>query len=141
MVDIHTHYIAGIYLVQVYLVYSKKTSTEKARLRFARLRFSRRENGYLEVTIRIFYGDFFSPCHLLSSPFYSLSLLAVTQIRGHIAGSSPPLPTTVRALHFYHEKISALSSLADSRRLVPTHATRSLQLILILFFLFLQVNS
>ena len=38
--------------------------------------------------------------HLLSSAFYSLSLLVVTQIRGHIAGSSPPLPTTVRALHF-----------------------------------------
>ena len=28
------------------------------------------------------------------------SLLVVTQIRGHIAGSFPPLPTTVRALHF-----------------------------------------
>ena len=38
------------------------------------------------------------------------SLLVVTQIRGHIAGSSPPLATTVRALHFYHEKISALPS-------------------------------
>ena len=47
-----------------------------------------------------------------------LSPLVVTQIRGHIAGSSPPLPTTVRALHFYREKISALSSLVDSRRIV-----------------------
>ena len=56
---------------------------------------------------------------LLSSPFFFLSLLVVTQIRGHIAGSSPPLPTTVRALHFYREKISALSSLVDSRRIVP----------------------
>ena len=28
----------------------------------------------------------------LSSPFRSLSLLVVTQIRGHIAGSSPPSP-------------------------------------------------
>ena len=36
--------------------------------------------------------------HLLSSHFCSLSLLAVTQIRGHIAGSPPPLPTTVLAL-------------------------------------------
>ena len=35
-----------------------------------------------------------------------------------MAGSSPPLPTTVRALHFYREKISALSSLVDSRRIV-----------------------
>ena len=40
---------------------------------------------------------FFLPSHLLSSPFCSLSLLVVTQIRGHIAGSSPLLITTVRA--------------------------------------------
>ena len=46
---------------------------------------------------------------------YYLSLLVVTQIRGHIAGSSTSIPTTVRALHFYREKISALSSLVDSR--------------------------
>ena len=59
-----------------------------------------------------------------------LSLLVVTQIRGHIAGSSPRLPSTVRALHFYREKISALSSLVDSRRVVLTHARRSQQLIL-----------
>ena len=59
-----------------------------------------------------------------------LSLLVVTQIRGRIAGSSPPLPTTVRALHFYREKISALSCLVDSHRIVLTHARRSQQLIL-----------
>ena len=35
---------------------------------------------------------FYFPCHLLSSPFCSLSLLVVTQIRGHMAGSSPPSP-------------------------------------------------
>ena len=63
-----------------------------------------------------FFFFFFFLSHLLFSPFYSLSLLVVTQIRGHIAGSSPPLPTTVRALHFYREKILALSSLVDSRR-------------------------
>ena len=62
-----------------------------------------------------FFLLFFSPSDLLSSPFYFLSLLVVTQIRGHIAGSSSSLPTTVRALHFYREKISALSSLVDSR--------------------------
>ena len=55
-----------------------------------------------------------------------------------MAGSSPPLPTAVRALHFYREKISALSSLVDSRRIVLTHAWLSKQLIL---FLFLQINS
>ena len=41
-------------------------------------------------------------------PSFSLSLLVVTRIRGHTAGSSPPLPTTaVRGLYFYREKISA----------------------------------
>ena len=72
---------------------------------------------------------FFHPIYYLRP--YSLSLLVVTQIRGHIAGSSPPLPTAVRALHFYREKISALSSLVDSRRIMLTHARRSQQLILL----------
>ena len=47
-----------------------------------------------------------------------LFIVATTQIRGHIAGSFPSLPTTVRALHSYRENISALSSLVDSRRRV-----------------------
>ena len=56
----------------------------------------------------------------------SRSFLVVTQIRGHIVGFSPPrLPTTVRALHCYREKDSALSSLVDSRRIVLTHARRA----------------
>ena len=82
--------------------------------------------------------------------FFALlfSLLVVTLIRGHIAGSFPPLPTTVRALHFYREKISALCSLVDSRRIkisalcslvdsrriVLTHARRSQQLILFFYY-------
>ena len=70
------------------------------------------------------------PSLLLSSPFYSFPLLVATQIRGHVAGSSPPLPTTVRALHSYREKISALSSSVDSRRIVPAYTTRSQQLML-----------
>ena len=82
--------------------------------------------------------------------FALLSLLVVTQIRGHLAGSSPPLPTTVRALHFYREKLSALSSLVHSRRIIVlTHARRSQQLILFFssffsffsFSFFLQINS
>ena len=56
-----------------------------------------------------------------------LSLLVVTQIRGHILFSFGcrrlfPLPTTARALHFYRKKISALSSLVDSR-----HAQKKVQ--------------
>ena len=73
------------------------------------------------------------PLLLIVSPFFSIFplLIVVAQIRGHIAGSSPPpLPTTVRALHFCREKISAISSLAISRRIVPSHARRSQQLIL-----------
>ena len=81
-----------------------------------------------------FFFVFFFPSHLLSSAFYALSLLSVTQIRGHIAGSYPPLLTAVRALHFYCEKISALSCLVDSRRIGLTHARRSQQLILFSFF-------
>ena len=46
----------------------------------------------------LFY--FFHPIYYLRPPF-SLSLLVVAQIRGHIAGSSTPLPTTVRASHFF----------------------------------------
>ena len=80
----------------------------------------------------LFYFLFF----IFFDPIYYLR--PSTQIRGHIAGSFPPLSTTDRALHFYREKISALSSLVDSRRIVLTHARRSQQLIL---FLFLQINS
>ena len=43
--------------------------------------------------------------------------LVVTQIRGHIAGSSPPLPTTVRAFHFY---TSALPSSTRVELCSPT---------------------
>ena len=68
--------------------------------------------------------------HLLSSPFLFISILVVTRIWGHISGSSPPLRTTVRASHIYREKIPALSSLVDSRRIVPTHAGRSQHLVL-----------
>ena len=90
------------------------------------------------LVLRIYdtFVFFFHPIYL-SSPFYSSSLLVVTQIRGHI-GSSCPLPTTVRAFQFYREKISALSSIVDSRRIVLTHARRSQQLILFFssFFFF-----
>ena len=69
----------------------------------------------------LFFLLFFVPCHLLSSPFCSLSLLVVTRIRDHIAGSSP-LPTTLLVFHFYRcakgfSADSAASSLADSGRI------------------------
>ena len=42
-------------------------------------------------TIRLGASSFFSS-HLFSSPFFSLTLLVVTQIQVHIAGSPPPSP-------------------------------------------------
>ena len=42
-----------------------------------------------------------------------------------------PLLITGRALHFYHEKNSALSCLVDSCRNAPSHARRSQQLIVL----------
>ena len=47
----------------------------------------------------------------LSAPFYSISLLVVTQIRGHIAGSCPPYPLRFLPCILYPVKISALSPL------------------------------
>ena len=57
---------------------------------------------YIYIYMYFEVGTASSPSHLLSSPFFPLSLLVVTQIRGHIltAGSSPSLPTTVRASQF-----------------------------------------
>ena len=76
------------------------------------------------------YFLFFHPIYYLRPSILSLQLV-VTQIRGHIAGSSPPLPTAVRALHFYREKLSALSCLVDSRRIVLPYTRHSPQLILL----------
>ena len=74
---------------------------------------------------------FSSPSHLLSSPFCSLSLLVVTQIRGHIAGSSSPLPATVRALHFLsREDFSSFFP----RRLAPNCAYPRLYLLKVTAF-------
>ena len=88
-------------------------------------------------SLPVFSFSFFSIPFIIFAPLFSL--LVVTQIRGHIAGSSPPLPTTIRALHFFRENISALSSLVYSRRIVLTHARRSQQLIL--FFLLFFANK
>ena len=64
-----------------------------------------------------------------SIPFILFGLLFVSPSsynsrssdQGHIAGSSPPSPLRFIALHLYREKISALPSLADSRRIDATN--------------------
>lgn len=67
----------------------------------------------------------FHPIHYLR-PYFpapcSLLLIVGTQIRGHIVDSFPPFATAVRALHFCRDENSALSSLVDSGRLMPSHA-------------------
>ena len=85
----------------------------------------------LSAQLDLFF--FFHPIYCL---LCSLSLLVVTQIRGHIAGSFPPLPTTVRALHFYHEKISALPSPTRVELCLPTLGALTSDP-----FLFLQAKS
>ena len=50
----------------------------------------------------------------VSPPF----LYKATQIRGHIKQGLLPPPHYGMRLHFYREKTSALSSLADSHRIV-----------------------
>ena len=78
--------------------------------------------GSLYRTNLIFtYATNFHPISYLRPNFSpSLLVIVVTQIRGHIAGSSPPIPTTVRALHFYREKISGLPSLTRVEMCLPT---------------------
>ena len=80
--------------------------------------------------------------------FFSFSFFSIPFIIFTILFSLPPsrnsdpgshsrlffsLPTTVRALHFYRENISAPSSLVDLRRTVLTHARRSQQLWILSF--------
>ena len=72
----------------------------------------------------IFLAAFFG---VLSIPFIVFALLVLLPPRRNSDPEShgrlySPLPTTVRVLFFYRAKNSALSSLVDSRRIVPTHA-------------------
>ena len=76
---------------------------------------------YEKTHFATFFNTFFSLSDLLEYYLRPSSLsIVVTQIRGHIAGSSP------RALHFYREKISVLFLPSSTRsRLfdcVLTHA-------------------
>ena len=75
----------------------------------------------LPCFISVGLAFFYCPLYFLR-PSFSLSPVVVTHIRGHIGRSSTPLPSTVRALNFCHEKISSLSSPVDSRRIVLTPA-------------------
>ena len=74
------------------------------------------------------------PCNIFALLFSFPPIdKSIAQIRGHTTGSSPPSLTTARALHFYRERISILSSVVNSRRIAPTHARRSQHLIVFYF--------
>ena len=76
----------------------------------------------------IFYFIFSIPVIIFALLFSLPSIGRRDSDPGSHGRLSSPLPTMVRALHFYREKISALPALVDSRRIVPTHARRSKQL-------------
>ena len=67
---------------------------------------------------------------MFSIPFMTFALLVLllysrSSDPGSHCRSFSPLPSrdlALLALHFYREKLSALPSLVDSRRIVPTHA-------------------
>ena len=61
---------------------------------------------------------------MISSPFFSLSLQAVAQIRGHIAGSSPPSRLRFVPFMFVARRLEpfTISSLVDWRRIAPIQA-------------------
>ena len=63
----------------------------------------------------------------IRASFLSLLLIVITQIRGHIAGSSAPLPTTVVAFIFMARRLQSLhlSSTRVESRILTTGALRS----------------
>ena len=75
------------------------------------------KNGRFGGEVRSLFCFLFSLSHLLSSP--SLLLSHNPDPGSHLQILLPPLPATVRALHFYREKSSALSSLVHSRLRAP----------------------
>ena len=56
---------------------------------------------FISILLILFYFIFYSIYYLRPSFLSPSYLIVVTQIRGHMAGSSPPLPTAVRSLRFY----------------------------------------
>ena len=84
--------------------------------------------GYTNVRARsprIFFLSW-SSSHLLSSHiFFSLSLQLVTQIQGHIAGSSTPFP--LRYVPSFLSREDSSLFLPSSTRIESTHAARCSQ--------------
>ena len=96
-------------------------------------------DGWLNHIVRFFLFFFPYPIHYLRSPF-SLPPIDSRNSDPGSHGRFFSLLTAVRALYFYREKIWALSSLVDSRRIVPTHARGALSS-WPFFPFFLQIKS
>ena len=91
---------------------------------------------YFAFTPYIAHVPFRHDSNIISNYYFSIPLTFFSLLFSLPASRSldlrffsSPLPTTLRALHVYRENTSALSSLAESRRITPTHARRSQQLI------------
>ena len=85
--------------------------------------------------------SFFSFCFFIAFVVFAFGVSRNSDPGSHTyADSSSPLSTTVRALRFCH-KISALSSLDDSRRIVLTHARRCEYSTLFFCFCVLDVDG
>ena len=72
---------------------------------------------YTTEYIQLLYTVCFFPSHLSWLPFCSLSLLVVTQIRGHVAGFSPPPTHYGSCLAFFFARRFQLACLVESRRI------------------------
>lgn len=85
-------------------------------------------NGERGLGVRACVWELFCFPRVFVSPVLYISPLVVSHIRAHVAGS--PLPSPLRLVPYivYHKKASpSFFALADSRRIVPTEATRSQQ--------------
>ena len=85
--------------------------------------------------------SFFFPSHVLSSPFFPLSLLVVTQIRGHIdiAGSSLPSPQRFVPCIIIAARLQLF--LPSSTRIALCLPTLGALSRYFLFLFFLQISS
>ena len=93
-----------------------------------------KDSSLAEIRDYVAYFLLFSIPFTIFALLFSLPPIIVgTQIRGHVALGFVPCT-------FYREKISALYSLVDSRRIVLTHARRS-QLLILFFFLRKRYSS
>ena len=78
---------------------------------------------YRSTTTAMFVLCF--PSHVLSASFFSLSRLVVTQIWGHIAGSSPPSTPRFVPFVFIVRRVKLFLSPSTRVEFVPTHARHS----------------